>query len=98
MTKDLSLTEKKRRLRKMEDLFKHEGWHLLKDLMQREMTQFALSMGDDQRASPDVMRFQCGILRASKEFLAMEDRILFKMRSDIQIEEATKPTSPAKAG
>jgi len=94
----LSLAEKRRRLKKMEEFFSSDGWHILKDIIQSEATQVAMSIGDDPRVSAEVMHFERGLVRASKEFLSMDQRILYRMRSDVQIEEATKPASPAKAG
>lgn len=98
MISTLSLAEKRRRLKKMEEFFASDGWQILKEIIESEAMQVSMSIGDDPRMSPDVMHFQRGLVRASKEFLSMDQRILYKMRSDVQIEEATKPASPAKAG
>lgn len=93
-----SLSEQKRRLRIMEEFFAHPGWDIMADVIRQEAMEVSLKMGDDPRMTSDVIHFQRGMIRASNELLALPDRMLFKMRSDVQIEESKAPINPAKAG
>ncbi len=75
----------KTHLKLISDLENSEAWELLRKVMQDEILQAAMQMGEDASMTFDEVNFRRGAIWAANRMLEMPNRLKAKLEAEIAL-------------
>lgn len=83
-------------LEAIESLLRHNGWHLMKTYIERNISTSALDMASNPTMSTDEMHFRRGAIYAAHNALTVPDKIQTFLKNELLFLQTQQ--APAKAG
>ncbi len=84
----------KRELKLILDLEKSDAWQYLTKIMQDEIVQAAMQMGEDASMTFDEVNFRRGAIWAANRMLEMPNRIKAKLEAEIALSSGDDKKTP----
>ena len=84
----------KRELKLISDLEKSDAWQYLTKIMQDEIVQAAMQMGEDASMTFDEVNFRRGAIWAANRMLEMPTRIKAKLEAEIALSSGDDKKTP----